>query len=359
MRDSTSSRDARLAPGRWASALLGAVIALVVCLGLAGRADALPPVVGIADQNADMFSDPVFTGIGIANARLVVPWDVMDGGFQRAELFVWMRAARAAGVTPLITFGPSRRAVHHKLSPSPAEFQHQFRQIRVNFPEAKEFSTWNEPNHCGQAVCRKPELAARYFDAMVGACPSCTILGADMLDTDNMAPWVRRFLKAAKHEPRGWALHNYVDANRFTTKGTKLLLKLTKGQVWFTETGGIVKRTTRGKVPLAEGVAHAAAATRWLFDKLVPLSPRIRRVYLYHWRSVPPGENGDGWDSGLLDRFGRPRQAFRVVEARVARGSIVLGRSGRPPAAPVSATPPSDGASPAAGTAPATARTPR
>jgi len=48
---------------------------------------------------------------------------------------------------------------------------------------------------------------------------------------------------------------------------------------------------------------------RWVFDKLVPLSRRITRVYLYHWNAV----SGDNWDSGLVDPRGRSRPALRVL----------------------------------------------
>ena len=39
-----------------------------------------------------------------------------------------------------------------------------------------------------------------------------------------------------------WGLHNYIDANRFRTRGTRALLRAVKGDVWFTETGGLVVR---------------------------------------------------------------------------------------------------------------------
>lgn len=301
-------------------------VVLVLLLLPAGAAQAEPgiPLVGIADQKTTMFADPLFVDLGVGHARLVVPWDAMDGGFPRDDFVAWMRAARAAGVRPLLTFGPSRRRSRLRVSPSPKEFQRQFRRIRVNFPWATEFSTWNEPNHCGLAVCKRPALAARYFDALVRACRSCTILGADMLDTPNMTSWVRRFRSAAVNEPRAWALHNYVDTNRFRTKGTKTLLRITRGELWLTETGGIVKRDTRGKIPLEEGVAHAADATRWLFDRLVPLSSRIRRVYLYHWDF---GSAPNGWDSALLTPGGRAREALRVVQARVERGDVNVSRA--------------------------------
>ncbi len=308
------------------SQLRRALLALSLCLlGIAlpaAQAEARAPVVGIADQKPEMFAAPLFGDLGVRNARLVVPWDAMDGGFERVELFAWLGAAQAAHITPLLSFGHSRRPGREKVRPSPTTLQHQFRRLRANFPWVREFVTWNEPNHCGQPLCRRPELAARYFDALTRSCPSCTILGAEVLDTPNMSSWVRRFRAAAKHEPRAWGLHNYIDVNRFGTKGTRELLRVTRGQVWFTETGGIVSRTKRAKIPFEESTGHAAEATRWLFDQLVPLSPRVRRVYLYHWDPAGPD---DTWDSALLDKHGRPREAFRVVRARMRRAGATVG----------------------------------
>ncbi len=276
------------------------------------------PVIGVADQKPGMFADARFGELGVRHARFVMPWDALDGGFQEQELRAWMGAARAAGVTPLLSFGHSRRAGREKLRPTPAQVQRQFRRVRANFPWVKEFVTWNEPNHCSQPLCHRPELAARYFDAMVRSCPSCTILGGELLDQPNLAGWVKRFRKAARKEPKAWGLHNYVDANRFRTAGTRALLEASKGQVWFTETGGIVKRTKKGKIPLPEGPRHAANAMRWVFDKLVPLSPRIKRVYVYHWNS---STTRDTWDSALIDAAGRTREAFRVLAARLSRAA--------------------------------------
>jgi hypothetical protein len=112
-----------------------------------------------------------------------------------------------------------------------------------------------------------------------------------------------------------WGLHNYLDANRLRTSGTSRLLRLVKGQIWFTETGGIVKRrTTRKAGGFPETLAHAGTATRWIFDRLVPLSPRITRVYIYHWN---PGGPRDSWDSALVNLDGTPRTSFRVLRNRL------------------------------------------
>ena len=136
-----------------------------------------------------------------------------------------------------------------------------------------------------------------------------------------MVPWLKEFLRHARHTPKIWGLHNYLDANRFRTKGTRAMLRTVRGQVWFTETGGLVERKNkrRGKaIPFPDSATHAAKATRWVLRKLVNLSPRVRRVYLYHFQYQGPDAN---WDSGVLDRTGEPRPAYRVLSRYVERAA--------------------------------------
>src|SRR3954465_15669666 len=102
-----------------------------------------------------------------------------------------------------------------------------------------------------------------------------------------MVRWGRPFQRPAPPGPRYWGLHNYIDANRRRTRGTRRMLRAVKGQVWFTETGGIVSRTNRRGIPSPERARHAATATRFLFRRLVPLSRRATRVYIYQWNAGP------------------------------------------------------------------------
>jgi hypothetical protein len=271
-------------------------------------------VVGIADQKPDMFRDPLFASLGVQYGRVAVSWDAMGHPWETEEVDAWLDGARAAGVQPLVGFGHSR--VDRRSLPTPARFKYEFRQFRARYPWVTTFATWNEANHCGEPTCHRPQLVASYYRSMVRECPACTILGAELLDMPNMATWVDQYQKhlGRKNAPRYWGLHNYIDANRLRTTGTRTLLKHTRGQIWFTETGGIVRRrNNKAKVTFPESAAHAAKATRWVFDELVPLSRRITRVYVYHWNAA----HGDNWDSGLVDASGRGRPALKVVRSEL------------------------------------------
>jgi hypothetical protein len=284
-----------------------AVLAAVAVLVPASSASAL--VIGIADQKPDMFRDPLFRSLDVRYARLAVSWDAMEHPWEIQELDAWLDEARRAGVQPLVGFGHSR--VDRRKLPTPSRFKYDFRRFRARYPWVTTFATWNEANHCGEPTCHRPQLVASYYRQLARECPRCTLLGAELLDMPNMSSWVDAYRKhlGKKKSPRYWGLHNYIDANRLRTTGTRRLLAHTTGQIWFTETGGIVKRRNRAKVTFPESASHAAVATRWVFKKLVPLSRRITRVYLYQWNAV----SNDNWDSGLVDPLGRGRPALKVL----------------------------------------------
>ena len=207
-----------------------------------------------------------------------------------------MAAAEEAGARVLLGFGHSRGSNEKRL-PSAAEFRREFLRFRARYPLVRDYLTWNEANHCSQPTCRRPERAARYFDVVAANCRGCRVVAADVLDDSRVERWVRRFKAAARYKPRIWGIHNYVDANRFRTTGTRTLLRITKGEVWFTETGGLVERRNERRIVWPRSSARAARALEQVF-KLARLSPRrVTRVYLYQWD--PAGHRQPGADLGL------------------------------------------------------------
>jgi hypothetical protein len=194
--------------------------------------------IGIADNKADMFSDARFQALHLGYARLDLRWDVLTDAGATAQLDGWMAGAKATGARPLITFDRSPRRPSY--NPTPAQLAGALKGLRARYAFLKDFSSWNEAN-----MNKKPQIVAKWWLALREACPTCTILGTDLLDKANMIPWAKRFVRAAGRTPKVWGLHNYVDANRMSTKTTKLLLKSIGGNVWFTETGGIVRRANK------------------------------------------------------------------------------------------------------------------
>jgi hypothetical protein len=296
--------------------LAAALVLLLAALAAAAPARAL--TIGIADQKPDMFADPRFQNSGIQYARRAVPWDALSSPSQTAVLDEWLAGARAAKVNPLISFTNS--STNRRLLPTPERLLYEFRRFRARYPWVTEYASWNEANHCGEPTCHRPELVAAYWRKLRLECPTCRILAAEVLDMPNMTSWVKAFRRASRVEPRYWGLHNYVDANRLRTTGTRRLLKATgHALIWFTETGGIVARKNRRKVTFPESASHAAIATRFVFDHLVRLSRRITRVYLYHWNSYPGPTT---WDSALIGPTGKPRPAFRVLQRVLTQRAV-------------------------------------
>ena len=299
--------------------VLALVLALLPAVA-APAAHAAPKVkVGIADNKADMFNDPRFSALAIKYARVMVPYDAMHDYAQRTWLDGWMAGAKEANVRPLVTFTRSNKRTSH--NPSAAQMAASLRDVRKRYPWVTEFATWNEAN-----INKQPHTVARWWLAMKKQCPKCTILGADLLDRGNVGTWAKRFVQAAHKAPVTWGLHNYVDANRLTTSGTRKLLAAVKGNIWFTETGGVVKRNNGSTVAFPASASRAATVTKFVFDKLAKLSPRVQRVYLYHWNTGVRAEKGSHtWDSGLIGPDDQPRPALAVLETILGKPVVKSG----------------------------------
>ena len=268
-------------------------------------------VVGMGDQKPDLFRDPRFAELGIRHVRLVVPWNAALTG--DPETAAWLEAAGDREVLGAFNHAAGAQCPADPCeAPGPGEFARAFRAFRERFPQVREFATWNEPNHASQPVAHRPELVARYFDAIRRECRGCTVLAADVVADHTAARWLRGFDRRA----RRWGVHNYSDTNRFTSAGTRAFLRLVDGRVWITETGGIVEFTTAdGRRAFRRDVRRAARATRQMF-RIARSDPRIERLYVYHWNQVrPPGR----FDAGLVGPDGDTRPAYDVVRDELAR----------------------------------------
>ena len=75
-----------------------------------GASGPLPPhtIVGMGEQNPEMFEDARFHATGIRHARLLVPYDVVKrGGWPLAVADMWLARAHRDGIEPLVSFGHS------------------------------------------------------------------------------------------------------------------------------------------------------------------------------------------------------------------------------------------------------------
>jgi hypothetical protein len=277
------------------------------------------PLLAIADQKATTFSDPRFRSLGVARTRLNTPWNSILT--EPARLGAWLSAVRADGIEPLVAFEHARGEpcpAQPCVPPSVANYTRALSAFHRRYPWVHLLQPWNEANSATQPTGTRPELAAAYYNALKGVCPTCIVPAADVSDGANLERWLGRF-RAAVHgpTPRLWGLHNYSDTNRFHSSGTQRMLAAVPGEIWFTETGGIVAFTTAdGRTVLPYNEQRAASAVRYLF-RLAALSPRITRTYIYQWKIDFAGNR---FDAGLVRLNGTPRPSLRVV---LEKGSLL------------------------------------
>ncbi len=259
--------------------------------------------VGIGEQGSAMFADKRFRDLGIEHARLVVPYDAIARRIERDLSDLWLSEATRAGVEPFITFGHSR-ARPEKL-PSVSEFRSAFRAFAERHPDVKVYAPWNEINHVSQPTARSPRRAAEFYNVVKQECTDCTVLAGDVLDQAGMTSYVEQYRRHLDGEPAIWGLHNYADTNRFRTSGLRDLLRTVRGDVWLTETGGIVKfgrNFPRDDQRAARSVTYAL--------KLARDNERVKRVYLYNWTGAKPT---DRFDSGLIAPDGTARPGYDAL----------------------------------------------
>lgn len=291
--------------------LLVAALALGACLAVPAGAHAFS--IGMSDQKVAMWQDQRFDALGIKQVRLLVYYDsVLRGDFSRYD--AWMSTAHARGADVLLTINQHSRSKTRL--PTLSQYRRVVRILRKRYPWVTTMAAWNEANHKTQPLFRKPRRAAQYYNIMRKECRGCKIVAADVLDSSNMLPWLAKFKRYAK-KPRIWGLHSYSDANRFkplSQTSTGALLRAVKGQVWLTEAGGIVRFSTtyRGG---RRGERRAAQAVKRTFA-LARKSPRIKRLYLYHWNA---DRKFVTWDSGFVAGNGRARPALDVLRKEVNR----------------------------------------
>jgi len=236
-----------------------------------------------------------------------------------ARLQAWLAAASAAHVEPLVAF-------YHNDStptnlPSVATYRQDMEDFVKMFPGVKDLQPWNEVNRGNVRApgddynSPSPKQSARYYITLKQVCPTCTIVGLDVLDSTNIGATLA-YINAFKHDvgkkhmPHLWGLHNYSETNRFEDSGTRAVLNDIPGKLWLTETGGLAEF----KPSFPYSLTRQAKATRYMFS-LADSSSRITRLYDYSFYggAAPNG----GFDAGLTGATGKPRPAYCVFYEHV------------------------------------------
>jgi hypothetical protein len=330
----------RVSPRLFSLVLAAALLCAVLVASSAAGKTSRPPrahatssyLTGIGDEQTTMFSNPLFQQLHTKIARYIAPYDAAVQPYDLGKAEQWIHDAEAQHIQVLVAFYHSEYTPT-KL-PSVAKYKHDVEKFVKLFPNVRQYQAFDESNRGNiPYVLSSPSasLDAQYYQALLRVCHRCTVIGLDVLDSANINPTLQ-YISEFKHEigrlrtimPKTWGLHNYSDVNRFETWRTRDLVEALGGQVWLTETGGIVKFAGDFTNYNGAGLTRAARALKLMFS-LAGSSPQIKRLYIFDWSG---GVASTRFDAGLTDAKGNPRPGYVVVcrALHAQRCSVVVSR---------------------------------
>ena len=155
------------------------------------------PAGGVADEQPSTFGVPAFKALRTTISRYVTPYDVATNRSHNdlPRLRQWLAAAGRDHIQPLIAFYHSDRTPR-KL-PSVKTYTADIKRFHRMFPHVALLQPWNEANrgyvNAGHGSYASPSAkqSAEYYLAVKHACPRCTVVGLDVLDSTNVRATVR------------------------------------------------------------------------------------------------------------------------------------------------------------------------
>ena len=256
-----------------------------------------------------------------------MPFDWYKNAGQNAEVQGFMTRAHQANADLLVHFTARRgcytngRYSKKKSCRAPSvKYKSAVKRFRTAYPWVTTYGAWNEANHVSQPTYKKPGLAAKYFLALRSLCGGCKIVAADVLDSAAMPNWLSKFKSKAKNKARIYGLHNYTGVNRKRAASTKLMLRNAPGEVWLTETGGILKFLP--SFPRSE--SRQANRTKYMFKPRRRSTTRGRRACAAGSRgstttSGPASPKSARFDAGLVNPNGSQRKAYKQFKKSAAK----------------------------------------
>jgi hypothetical protein len=304
-----------------AVALAATLLAVPTALGTAAKAPrahaSASYLTGLGDEEAAMFQSPLWQQLHTKIARYIAPWDAAIRGDELARARSWIDQAEAAHQQVLVAFYHSEHTPTKM--PSISAYQKAVTKFVKDFPHVRQYQSWNESNRGNvKHSFSSPTAsgAARYYQALKRVCKGCTVIGLDVLD-ENSINATLRYIAAFKHEvahlhtvmPSIWGLHNYSDLNRMQSWRTRDIARALGGQVWLTETGGLVQFKPSFTNVHGSGLTRSARVLKYMFA-VAASNSRIKRLYIYNWLG---GTSRTRFDAGLMNSHGQPRPGYVVV----------------------------------------------
>jgi hypothetical protein len=317
-------------------ALSGALLLASSAVGQAGTKARTSPsahaaatyLTGIGDEHSEMFGNPLWRQLHTKIARYIAPYDAAARPYSLQQARVWIKDAEAQHQQILVAFYHSEYTPTKM--PSVALYQHDVQKFVKDFPHVKQYQSWDESNR-GNVLhsfsSPSAGASARYYQALLRVCKGCTDIGLDVLDQANITPTLR-YISEFKREivhlhtvmPSIWGLHDYSDVNRLQSWRTRELSNALGGQVWLTETGGIVQFKPEFLNVHGSGLTRAAKVLKYMFS-VAASNSRIKRLYIFDWSG---GTNSTRFDAGLTDSHNIPRPGYITVcrELHAAKCSV-------------------------------------
>jgi hypothetical protein len=272
---------------------------------------------GISDEGDEMFGNSLWRQLHTQIVRYVTPYDTAMREWSMLKAWNWIHAAEAQHQQVLVAFYHSEYTPTKM--PSVATYKRDVAKFMKVFPHVRLYQSWDESNRGNErGVFSSPSAvqAAQYYQALKRDCVPCTVIGLDILDAQYIGPtltYIAEFKREIYHlktlMPRIWGLHNYSDVNRLESWRTHDLVRALGGEVWLTETGGIVKFGGNFPNRNGSGLTRAARVLQFMF-KVAASEPRIKRVYIYDWTG---GNAKTRFDAGLMNAHDQPRPGYVVV----------------------------------------------
>jgi Glycosyl hydrolase catalytic core len=288
---------------------------------------------GIGDEHPEMFGNPLWQQLHTKIVRYIVPYDAAVRPYSLDKARVWIRAAESQHEQILLAFYHSEYTPT-KL-PSVSGYQKDVQKFVKLFPKVRQYQSWDEANRGNVAhsfSSPSGAAAAKYYQALIRVCKGCTVIGLDVLDQANISPTLR-YISEFKHEisvlrtvmPKIWGLHDYSDVNRLESWRTRELSKALGGQVWLTETGGIVQFAPSFLNKGGSGLTRAAKVLKYMFS-LANSVPQVKRLYIYDWTG---GVDATRFDAGLMNAHDQPRAGYVVVcrQLRAAKCGVKISKN--------------------------------
>ena len=307
--------------------LLPLLVALACALPLALPASGGAYVVGVADQNPQLFTNQFFEQLAPTRTRYIT---AIDSIFKQRDLVdTWMDAADAAGMEVVVAFNPPLAMRCPNIGRakgcrpvSAAYYRRAFRAFRARYPQVRIYQPWNEVNNLTQPTARFPDAVVTYYKIAKANCRGCIVLGADIQDLPNMASYSAAVLRAFRSQhvptPRVWGLHNYTDTNRFVKDKNSSMRRaaaILPGKIWLTETAGLFRfQPQNARQSFRPDLARQKRAMAAIFKQANLYRRKIDRVYLYQWFASPPSNR---WDSAILDAHGLATTVYSVLQGSV------------------------------------------